>query len=70
MDNYFMNDLYEKYMNPNDYYKVFEKYSKVPGRASTYQQLGAFAQDLMGGLQDPRLQQLSQLLSIYQQGLR
>ena len=69
MDNYFMNDLYEKYMNPNDYYKVFEKYSKVPGRASTYQQLGAMAQDLMGGLQDPRLQQLSQILSLYQQGL-
>ena len=70
MDNYFMNDLYEKYMNPNDYYRVFEKSTKTPGRASNYMQLGAMAQGLMGGLQDPRLQQLSQLLSIYQQGLR
>ena len=70
MDNYFMNSLYEDYMNPNDYYKVFEKYTKVPGKANSYQQLGAMAQSLMGGNQDPRLHQLSQLLSLYQQGLQ
>ena len=27
MDNYFMNDLYRSYMNPQDYYRVYEKYS-------------------------------------------
>ena len=36
---------------------------------NNYQQLGAMAQSLMGGNQDPRLQQLSQILSLYQQGL-
>lgn len=70
MDNYFMNDFYRTYANPNDYYKVYEKYTGFPGRANSYQQLGAMAQSLMGGSQDPRLQQLSQMLRLYQQGLR
>ena len=70
MDNYFMNDLYKSYINPQDYYRVYERYSGFPGRASNYQQLGAMAQSLMGGSQDPRLQQLSQMLRLYQQGLR
>lgn len=69
MDNYFMNDLYKSYMNPQDYSRIYETYTGLPGRASSYQQLGAMAQSLMGGNQDPRLQQLSQMLQMYQQGL-
>lgn len=69
MDNTFMNDLYRSYMNPQDYSNIYERYSGFPGKANSYQQLGAMAQSLMGGNQDPRLQQLSQILSLYQQGL-
>lgn len=69
MDNYFMNDLYKSYMNPQDYSNVYEKYTGVPGRANTFKQLGAMAQSLLGGSQDPRLQQLSKMLQIFQQGL-
>ena len=69
MDNTFMNDLYKSYMNPQDYSRIYESYTGLPGRANSYQQLGAMAQSLMGGNQDPRLQQLSQMLQMYQQGL-
>ena len=69
MDNYFMNDLYKSYMNPQDYSRIYESYTGLPGRTNSYQQLGAMAQSLMGGSQDPRLQQLSQMLQMYQQGL-
>ena len=66
-----MNDFYKSYMNPQDYSNIYERYTGfAPTRRPSYQQLGAMAQSLMGGSQDPRLQQLSQLLSIYQQGLR
>lgn len=64
-----MNDLYKSYMNPQDYSRIYETYTGLPGRTNNYQQLGAMAQSLMGGNQDPRLQQLSQILSLYQQGL-
>ena len=37
---------------------------------NNYQQLGAMAQSLMGGPQDSRLQQLSQMLRLYQEGLQ
>ena len=70
MDNTFMNDLYRSYMNPQDYSNIYKKYTGfAPTRQPNYQQLGAMAQNLMDGNQDPRLQQLSQILSLYQQGL-
>ena len=71
MDNYLMNDLYKSYMNPQDYSNIYERYTGfAPAGRPNYQQLGAMAQSLMGGNQDPRLQQLSQILSLYQQGLQ
>ena len=71
MNDYLMNDLYRSYMNPQDYSRIYEAYTGfAPTGRPNYQQLGAMAQSLMGGNQDPRLQQLSQMLQIYQQGLR
>ena len=71
MDNYFMNDLYRSYMNPQDYSRIYERYTGfAPTGRPNYQQLGAMAQSLMSGNQNPRLQQLSQILSLYQQGLQ
>ena len=71
MDNTFMNDIYRSYMNPQDYSNIYERYTGfVPTGKPNYQQLGAMAQSLMGGNQDPRLQQLSHILSLYQQGLQ
>ena len=70
MNDYLMNDLYKSYMNPQDYSNIYERYTGfAPTRQPNYQQLGAMAQSLMGGNQDPRLQQLSQMLRLYQQGL-
>lgn len=56
-------------MNPQDYSRIYEAYTGLPGRTNNFKQLGAMAQSLMGGNQDPRLQQLSQMLQMYQQGL-
>lgn len=71
MDNYLMNKYYERFMNPNDYGKLYRKaYGLTPPQDIPYGELGTYAKSIFGTGNDPRLQQLSQMLQMYQQGLR
>ena len=71
MNDYLMNKYYEDFMNPNDYSKLYRKaYGLTPPQDIPYGELSTYAKSIFGTGNDPRLQQLSQMLSLYQQGLQ
>ena len=70
MNDYLMNKYYEDFMNPNDYSKLYRRaYGLTPPQDIPYGELSTYAKRIFGTGNDPRLQQLSQMLSLYQQGL-
>ena len=71
MNDYLMNKYYEDFMNPNDYGNLYRKaYGIEHPKEIPYGELSTYAKSIFGTGNDPRLQQLSQILSLYQQGLQ